>query len=105
MGIWKSYDDLEESLSIPELFTTLEAMHDSKWEDRKFAASLQGVDLEKNAADSTWEKIKAKAFSGNRTEVPNDIVGLQGKIAKQKGFGIGMGMDYIGVDSDTAWWD
>jgi len=38
--------------------------------------------------------MKARVFSKGKTSNPNDIVALQGAAARQKGFGIGHGLDY-----------
>lgn len=80
-----------------ELFSILEEKNDQDFHDKKFLASLQGVDLEggsDGASIQKWEEIKAKAFSKGKTSNPKDILALQGAAAKQAGFGIGMGIDY-----------
>jgi hypothetical protein len=45
LGNWKNYEELEESLSMPELIQTFKAMQKTEEEKRKFLASLQGVNL------------------------------------------------------------
>lgn len=82
---------------MPELLSILEEMNNKDFEDKKFLASLQGVNLDgggEGASLSKWEEIKARAFSGGKTSNPNDILALQGKAAQRAGFGIGMGLDY-----------
>jgi hypothetical protein len=81
---------------MPELFEVLRAKRESEYENKKFLAAMQGVDLEKNSSKSQeeWERIKAKAFSKGKISDPNDIVSLQGHVAKRAGFGIGEGLDY-----------
>ena len=81
---------------MPELLSILEEKNDQDFQDKKFFASLQGVDLEgsSEASLNKWEQIKAKAFSGGMTSNPNDILALQGKAAQRAGFGIGIGLDY-----------
>jgi hypothetical protein len=81
---------------MPELFEVLRAKRESEYENKKFLAAMQGVDLEKNSSKSQeeWERIKAKAFSKGKISDPNDIVSLQGHAAKRAGFGIGEGLDY-----------
>lgn len=71
-------------------------MREEEYENRKFFASLKGIDLDKNSKSSqdAWEALKARVFSKGKTSNPNDIVALQGVAAKQKGFGIGHGLDY-----------
>lgn len=97
LGIWKDYDDLESSLSMPELTATLNAKRDSDYREKKFLAAIQGVDLDKETGKSdsnAWEKMKAKFFSNGKTNNPNDITALQGATAQKAGFGIGMGLGY-----------
>jgi len=38
--------------------------------------------------------MKARVFSGGKTEDPNDILSFQGVKAQQNGFGIGLGISY-----------
>jgi hypothetical protein len=82
---------------MPELVATLEAKSKSDYDDKKFLAAMQGVDLDKNSSQnnkSTWEEIKARAFSKGRTSDPDDILSLSGSAAEKAGFGIGHGLDY-----------
>ncbi len=97
LGIWKDYEDLETSLSMPELIATLNSKRDADYNEKKFLAAIQGVDLDKQtgkADENAWEKLKAKVFSGGKTADPNDITSLQGYNAQKAGFGIGMGLSY-----------
>jgi hypothetical protein len=79
---------------MPELIAILEAKNNQDYDNRKFMAALQGVDLESSSSENKWEEIKARAFSKGATSNPNDILALQGKAAERAGFGIGMGLDY-----------
>lgn len=74
----------------------LEARAKEDYDNKKFFAAIQGVDLEKNAKDSQdkWEALKARVNSKGKTSNPRDIVALQGAAAKRAGFGIGQGLDY-----------
>ena len=95
IGIWKDYEELEESLSMPELTATIKIKRELDYSDKKFAAAMQGVDLDKNSGNSNaWEDMKARVFSGGKAVDGNDILALQGKNAEKAGFGIGMGLDY-----------
>lgn len=98
LGIWKDYNDLETSLSMPELMATLKSKRDLDYQEKKFLAAIQGVDLEKNTDKSNaWEEMKARVFSRGGTSDPNDVVALQGANASKAGFGIGMGLGYANV--------
>jgi hypothetical protein len=99
LGIWKDYEDLETSLSMPELLATLSSKRDSDYQEKKFLAAIQGVDLDKQKnKNNAWEEMKARVFSGGKTSDPNDIVSFQGVKAQQAGFGIGSGLSYQRID-------
>ena len=97
LGIWKDYEELESSMSLPELLATLEAKRELDYADKKFMAALQGVDLDEqsgNKEEDPWEAMKARVFSGGATSDPNDVLALQGVNAQKAGFGIGAGLSY-----------
>jgi hypothetical protein len=87
---------MEEFISMPELVAILETKRKEDYEDKKFMASLKGIDLDKNSKSSqdAWEELKARVYSKGKTSNPKDIVALQGTAAKRAGFGIGQGLDY-----------
>lgn len=96
LGIWKDYEELETNLSMPELIATLDSKRELEYNERKFLAAIQGVDLDKqNKKSNEWEDLKAKVFSKGKATSGNDILALQGINAQQAGFGIGMGLDYV----------
>ena len=98
LGIWKDYHELELSLSMPELLATLESKRDLDYEEKKFLAAIQGVDLDKESGSDRgqkeWEDMKARVFSQGATSDSNDVLALQGVNAQKAGFGIGLGLDY-----------
>jgi hypothetical protein len=98
LGIWKDYQELELSLSMPELMATLEVSRELDYAEKKFMAAIQGVDLEaesgKSKGQQEWEDMKARVFSKGQTSDSNDILSFQGPKAQKAGFGIGMGLDY-----------
>lgn len=98
IGIWKDYKELEESLSMPELMATLSSRRELDYEEKKFLAAIQGVDLDKQSGSlrgqKEWEDMKARVFSKGKTSDSKDILALQGQNAKSAGFGIGMGLEY-----------
>ena len=98
LGIWKDYRELEESLSMPELIATLSSRRELDYQEKKFLAAIQGVDLDAQSGESKgqkeWEDMKARVFSKNKTNDSNDILALQGINAQKAGFGIGQGLDY-----------
>jgi len=96
LGIWKNYEELELSMSMKEIVNTLQVKRELDYQDKKFDAAIQGVDLDKNnkSTGNEWEDLKARAFSKGKTKDGNDILSLQGVNAAQAGFGIGLGLDY-----------
>jgi hypothetical protein len=98
LGIWKDYQELEKSMSMPELLATLEISRELDYSEKKFLAAIQGVDLEAQSqpekGQQEWENMKARVFSKGQTTDANDVLSLQGPKAKSLGFGIGNGLDY-----------
>lgn len=102
LGIWKDYGELEESLSIAEIMAIVESKRELDYQEKKFSAAIQGVDLDGDSSErgqKEWEDMKARVFSGGKTSNSNDVLALQGQNAKKAGFGIGMGLDYEDLTS------
>jgi hypothetical protein len=95
LGIWKDYEELEESMSMPELINTLTSKRELDYQEKRFLAAMQGVDLDKQSGkQNAWEEMKARVFSKGKASDSKDILALQGQNAIKAGFGIGMGLDY-----------
>lgn len=104
LGIWKDFDELERSMSMPELLAVLGEKRELDYSERKFLAAIQGVDLDKHTSTGPnggdpWEEMKARVFSKGKAKDANDIVSYQGSKASKAGFGIGMGLDYADMTS------
>lgn len=97
MGIWKDYQDLEDSLSLTELNATLAAKRDSDYQQQKFQAALKGVDLDKESSRSnepkSFQEYASSVLSKKAGISNDDILSLQGEFAEKAGIGIGMGID------------
>jgi hypothetical protein len=104
LGIWKNYDELESSICLAELMSILEQKREMDYQDKKFTASLKGIDLDEASGqkeEDPWEAMKARVAaksSGIGDGNPNDITSLQGVKAQQAGFGIGDGLEYEVLD-------
>lgn len=98
LGIWKDYNELESSLSLPEILAIVTSKRELDYQEKKFFAAVQGVDLEdsnnEERGQKEWENLKARVFSGGATSDSNDVLALQGQNAQKVGFGIGLGLDY-----------
>jgi hypothetical protein len=91
---------------MAELVSILEAMNEKEYADKKFAAAMQGVDLDKQTGRdkrpkkteqkkaSTFEDIQARVFSRGLAQDANDILSLQGSLGARKGFQMGKDMGY-----------
>ena len=79
---------------MPELLAILESKREMDYEEKKFLAAIQGVDIEKNKPkeEDPWLKLKNKVFNEGRDD--KDILTFKGAKAARAGFGIGMGLDY-----------
>ena len=93
---------MENSISMPELIALLASKREKEYEERKFFAAIQGIDLDKNVASTErgqkeWEDMKARVFSSGQAKDSNDVISLQGANASKSGFGIGAGLDYVAV--------
>jgi hypothetical protein len=101
LGIWKDYEELEMSLSMPELTSILNIKRDLDYQEKKFLAGMQGVDLDEQTGqkeDDPWEAMKARVFSKGQAKNSNDVIALQGQNAINAGFGIGLGLEYERLD-------
>lgn len=98
IGSWKNYKDLEQSICMSELMITIESKRELDYQEKRFFAAIQGVDLDKESGatrgQKEWEDLKARVFSKGQTNDSNDVLALQGQNAKKAGFGIGLGLDY-----------
>jgi hypothetical protein len=69
-------------------------MNSRDYEDKKFLAAMQGVDLDGDGGGETksFDDVRREAL-GDDPET-NDIASLSGSLAREEGFGIGMGLGY-----------
>jgi hypothetical protein len=86
------------SLSMPELMSTISSRRELDYEEKKFLAGIQGINLDEQSGSDKgqkeWEDMKARVFSKGQAKDSRDIVSLQGQNAINAGFGIGMGLEY-----------
>jgi hypothetical protein len=77
-GHWKNFDELESNLSIEELNAVVDAIRKKDYEEKKFLAALQGVDLEE------------------QSKKPEDIAELNNsRLSQKEGFGINEGLGFL----------
>ena len=82
LGHWKNFDELESNLSLEELMALLDVSRKKDYEDKKFIAAINGVDLEEQSPAN------------------EDIVDLKGFAANQDGFGVDQGIGVMRMGED-----
>lgn len=63
-GMFKTFEELEESLTVEELHKMIEAIHEKEFRGWKFQAGLKGIDLDaevRKEKGSSFDKIKERA--------------------------------------------
>ena len=67
LGIWKNFDELEESITISELNAILDAAREQQEREWKFMASIQGVEWGGSEAkeEDPVERAKRRAAAEN----------------------------------------
>jgi len=64
LGHWKNFEDIEDTLTLDELQKILEAAREKDHNKQRFAAALQGVDLDKDKKeDTSFDEVKRRAQS------------------------------------------
>ena len=82
LGHWKNFDELESNLSLEELTALLDASRKKDYEDKKFLAAVNGIDLDEPSQD----------------QEPEDIADLTGYEANRDGFGVGQGIEVLEME-------
>jgi hypothetical protein len=105
-GCWRNFDELEDSLSLRELYEILEAFRKRVYDDRVFNAKIHGIQIDnkpkEEAHASLVEAVRERLGKEKQQKAsdPNDITRLRGRKAKEMGFGIGFGLDYEVIDGN-----
>lgn len=82
---------MEESLTLDELVSAMEALRKSQTNLVRAIFGAQGIDIDDDGNGSkTVEDVRQEAM-GLRA---NDIATQDGALAEQEGFGIGFGLGY-----------
>lgn len=81
LGAWKSIKEMEEEITLDELYSILDSMRETEYSNKKFLAAMQGVDLEEGKRSDEFERVKQKAAAAlaGKTEdeyVFNDVIGI-----------------------------
>lgn len=60
MGKWKNFQEIEESLSLPELEHVVTAAREKEMRNNRFMAALKGVNLDEDTAVDKVEEMKRR---------------------------------------------
>ena len=82
LGHWKNFDELESNLSLDELTALLDITRKKDYEDKKFLAAVNGIDLDEESQDQDL----------------GDIADLTGYEANREGFGVGQGIEVMEME-------
>lgn len=84
LGSWKSIIEMEDNITIEELYALQAALYRQEHRRNRFAAALKGVDLDKESAteeEDPFERIKRKAeaeLAGkSEQEFIFDMIGIE----------------------------
>lgn len=61
LGSWKNIKEMEEVLTVEELFALVDASRRIEHRHHKFMAALKGVDLDENAVEDDFESVQIRA--------------------------------------------
>lgn len=88
IGAWKNIEELEESLSLPELDFFLKALRESQKETNVFLAAIQGIDLNKHYGNNVEDKRKEI-----ERRAAERIAGSAEALESQEFAGLGIGFE------------
>ena len=79
-GDWKSLQEMEDTLTLEELYLIVDAQHRAEHRHNKFMAAIQGVDIDEGKADESFDRVKqrAEAALAGKSEEEHvlDIIGI-----------------------------
>lgn len=80
-GRWNNLIEMEENLTLDELYLLLEAGHRATHDKRRFLAAMQGVDLDAGIEDTSFRDVelraKAELAGKSEQEYVFDLIGIE----------------------------
>lgn len=81
MGSWKNTKEMEETLTLAELYALINHKREEEYARNKFMAALKGVDLDEGKSDERFESIQRRAAAdlANKSEEEYvfDMIGFE----------------------------
>lgn len=84
VGSWKNLTEMEESLTLDEVYLLRNSIYEAEHRHHKFLAALKGVDLDEitsGASNSEFDEIKRKAEAAlagkSEEEYTFDFIGIE----------------------------
>ena len=90
LGNWKNFEELEDSLSLPELDLIIKHKREHENNEHKFSAALQGVDLDKGKVDSIEERLEKV-----RRNAAVKLAGGEAELERQEFADLGFGFQTL----------
>lgn len=90
IGAWKSFDELEDSITLDELFDIYGATVDKENQDLKRSAAIQGIDIPDEEPEKHEETLFER-MARQRSEETGDM-----RHYAEAKFGEGQGYEIIG---------
>ena len=66
IGRWNNFDELEDNLTLDELNAILETQSELDMNNKRFAASLKGINLDEYSSNDRFEEIERRALAKAR---------------------------------------
>ena len=80
-GKWKNVIEMEDCLTLDELYLLVDAKHRAEHEHRKFLAALKGIDLDEETKNSEFEETQlmaqAELAGKSKQEYVFDMIGIE----------------------------
>ena len=81
MGSWRSLIEMEENLTLDELYLLRNAQHDAEYRRNKFMAALKGIDLDEQQEAADFERVKRQAAAElagvSEEQYVFDLIGIE----------------------------
>lgn len=73
--------EMEDTITLEELYMYAEEIQEAEHRRNKFAAALKGIDIDEGRTDSSFEEVKRRAeatLSGkSEEEIVFDMIGIE----------------------------
>ena len=86
--MWKDFQELEDSLSMPELNAILTESRKQRYDDRRFIAAVNQIDLEAGATEDEFARVQQNAAKRVAALTGEEPETFDPNIREAMGFGL-----------------